>query len=301
MVSYFVAHKPVLLNEVLKIFDPQPGEIYIDATVNGGGHALTILERVGPAGGVLGIDRDCVLIKALEVKCQKSNVKSLSVTCDNYANLTAIARQHNLVEVSGILFDLGFSSYHVEESRRGFSFLRSEVLDMRYNPHEKIENARDIINKWPQRAIEDVLRQYGEERFSRRIAEGITRERERKEISTTGELVKIISRSVPGWYLRGKIHPATKTFQALRIAVNQELENIEKGVGAGIEILKPGGKIAVISFHSLEDRLVKRIFRENEKSGVLGMLTKKPIMAEEREKRENPRARSAKLRAAVKI
>lgn len=294
-------HKPVLLNEVLEVFNPQSGQTYIDATVNGGGHALAILERVKPTGKVLGIDWDRELIQELGTRSKELGIKNLILVCNNYAYLPAIARKHHLGEVSGIIFDLGFSSYHPEISQRGFSFLKNETLDMRYNPDEKGESAKDIVNKWPCDAIEDILRKYGEERFSRRISEGIVRTREHQVISTTGELVEIISRSVPRRYLRGRIHPATRTFQALRLAVNRELENIDTGLRAGIQILKPGGKVVVISFHSLEDRLVKLIFREQKEKEKVALLTKKSIIPQELEKKENPRARSAKLRAAVKL
>lgn len=294
-------HKPVLLNEILKIFNPQSGQTYIDATVNGGGHSAAILERIGPHGTLLGIDWDCDLLQRSEIRNQKSKISNLLLVCGNYVNLPTIVRKYNLGEVSGILFDLGFSSYHLEISQRGFSFLKNEDLDMRYNPNEELESAKDIVNKWPREAIEDILRKYGEERFSRRIAEGIVRTRERQVISTTGELVEIISRSIPRRYLRSRIHPATRTFQALRLAVNRELENIDKGIRAGVQILKPGGKIVVISFHSLEDRLVKQIFIDKKDNGEVVILTKKPIVSGELEKKGNPRSRSAKLRAAVKL
>ena len=294
-------HRPVLLQEVLRIFDPKEGEIYVDATVNGGGHAKAILERVGPSGKVVGIDWDCGLIQELRTKNLELRKSNLILICDNYANLRSGIRKHNLAQVSGILFDLGFSSHHLEEARRGFSFLRDEPLDMRYNTFENELTAAKIINNWPEKAIEDIFRRYGEERFARNIARGIARARSEKKVSTTGELVGIISKSVPRAYLRKRIHPATKIFQALRIAVNRELENLEKALKDSVSVLRPGGKIAVISFHSLEDRIVKIFFKERARDKVLKIITPKPLRPAAEEVSLNPRARSALLRVAEKI
>ena len=290
-------HTPVLLKEVLEVFNPQLGQIYIDATINGGGHGKAILERLGVKGRIVGIDWDCGLIE----KLKQSQINNLTLTCDNYAHIKFIARKYNLGEVSGIIFDLGFSSYHPEESKRGFSFLRDEPLDMRYNINFNELTAEKIINTWPREAIEDILSRYGEERFARRIAAAIERERNQKNIFTTGELCRIIKESVPTSYFNGRIHPATKTFQALRIAVNNELENLEQALQDSSEILAKKGKIAVISFHSLEDRIVKRFFRIREKERVLYTLTPKPIRPTPEEILNNHRARSAKLRVAEKL
>ena len=294
-------HKPVLLNEVLEIFDPKPGEIYIDATVNGGGHAYAILERIGPEGKLLGIDWDCELIDKLKVKSQKSKVTNLVLTCDNYVNLSTIVIEHNLGEVSGILFDLGFSSYQLASSGRGFSFLRDEPLDMRFNTNATRTNAATIINTWEGKAIEDILREYGGERFAERIVRGILYSRSRKKITTTRELVGVIYRSVPGWYLRRKIHPATRTFQALRIAVNSELENLTSALEDTPKLLRKGGIVAVISFHSLENKIVKNFFRNAERQDILKVITPKPLRPTRFEIKENTRARSARLRAAQKL
>ncbi|MEK7112528.1 MAG: 16S rRNA (cytosine(1402)-N(4))-methyltransferase RsmH, partial [Patescibacteria group bacterium] len=225
-------HRPVLSAEVLDIFSPKPGETYIDATVNGGGHMLAILEKIGPAGKVLGIDRDCELIAKLKDKINKLKIQNAELVCDNFANIAALARRHHLAKIDGILFDLGFSSYHVEESGRGFSFLRDEVLDMRYNPAETIDNAAAILSKWPEQRIANILSEYGEERFAKVIAKEIVEGRSKFKIQRTSDLVKIIQKAVPSWYCRRKIHCATRTFQALRIAVNDELRSIETGVRA---------------------------------------------------------------------
>lgn len=293
-------HIPVLLKEVLDIFDPKPGQIYIDATVNGGGHAQTILEMIAPKGKLLGIDWDCELLERIKDKRQRIKAENLILECDNYANIESIARKYNLDKIDGILFDLGFSSHQLEESGRGFSFLKKEPLDMRYNVHENRHNASAIVNTWPREAIEDILRRFGEERFAGRIAAGIVRARAVRRISTADELADIVERSVPRAG-RGRIHPATRTFQALRIAVNNELENLEQALRSSVGLIRPQGKIIVISFHSLEDRIVKNFLREKQKERVVTILTKKPITASLEEKRANPRARSAKLRAAERV
>lgn len=293
-------HQPVLLKEVIEIFNPQPGECYIDATINGGGHSYAILEKIKSSGRILGIDWDCELIKKLQENNSKFGIQNLELICDNYANIKHIARKHNFNKVSGILFDIGFSSYHVEESERGFSFLRDEPLDMRYSLKNN-ETAEKIINSQPEKAIENILREYGEERFAASIARGIVAGRKQKRITRTIELVRVIGESVPRAYLKNKIHFATKTFQALRIAVNKELDNLRMALSDSLDILIPSGKIAVVSFHSLEDRIVKNFFKNLAREERIKILTNKPIIASYAESRENPRARSAKLRAATKL
>lgn len=296
-----VVHKPALLKEVLEIFDPRPGEIYIDATINGGGHSREILKKVGPSGAVLGIDWDCGLVENLKTESKKLKIANLKLFCENYVKLGALAKQEKIERVNGILFDLGFSSYHPEKSGRGFSFQKDEPLDMRYNIQNNELTAQKIINSWSGEAIEALLKEYGEERFAGRIARGILYERKYRQISTTAELVAVIKKSVPRSYGQSRINPATRTFQALRIAVNGELDNLPKALPQALEILKEGGKMIVISFHSLEDRLVKNFFRQEGKKGNLKILTPKPIVASELELAVNYRARSAKLRAAQKI
>lgn len=294
-------HTPVLLKEILEVFDPQPGQTYIDATVNGGGHGAAILEKISPRGTLVGIDWDCGLIEAAKIQFSKPNFQNnkIILECANYANLQHITAKHHVGAVDGILFDLGFSSHHVEASGRGFSFLKDEALDMRYS-HENTLTAEKIINTWPRDAIENILREYGEERFARRIAGAIDDLRKKKKVRTTAELAILVARAVPRQRVGSRIHPATRTFQALRIAVNHELENVQKALPQTLSLLKPGGRIAVISFHSLEDRIVKRFFQEKAKENNLSIITKRPIIASAEEIRENPRARSAKLRAARK-
>jgi 16S rRNA (cytosine1402-N4)-methyltransferase len=196
-----------------------------------------------------------------------------------------------------VLFDLGLSSWHLEKSGRGFSFSRDEPLDMRFQGGV---TAQEIVNWWPQKELERMLKEYGEERFAKRIANEIVRSREKEPITSTLQLVSIIERAVPYWYQKRRIHPATKTFQALRIAVNDELNNLGRALPQAIEVLKPGGRLVVISFHSLEDRIVKNFLRENSRKGLLKVLTKKPVKPSAEEVKVNPRSRSARLRAAVK-
>lgn len=294
-------HEPVLLKEVLEIFNPQPGQTYIDMTVNGGGHSRAIAQRVGPAGKVVGIDWDCGLIRELGIKNKKSGIKNITLACDNYVNLKRIAHERGASAADGILFDLGFSSYHTDESGRGFSFQRDEPLDMRYHPSGNTASAEQIINHDTPETIENIIRAYGGERYAHRIAAAIADRRRRRRIATTRDLAAIIRQAVPAPYRRGRIHPATRTFQALRIAVNRELENLQSGLSDTAEVLASGGTIIVISFHSLEDRIVKRFFKEKSEDGILELIMKKPICASREEKNINPRARSARLRAATKL
>ena len=291
-------HKPVLLKEVLEILDPQPGGRYIDATVNGGGHAKEILDRIGEKGRLIGIDRDSALIENLEKKFKTR--KNLIAVCDSYSRMDEIARMHGFRSVNGILFDLGFSSYHVDQSGRGFSFLRDEPLDMRYNREHTRLTAKTIVNTWSHAELIRIAKEYGEERFAKAIAAAIVRERSKKLIRTTFDLVQVIRESIPKAAQRGNIHVATRMFQALRIAVNNELGELAHGLEKGIGLLAPGGKMVVISFHSLEDGMVKNVFRVKDKEGDVQLITKKPICATSGEIRINPRSRSAKMRAIIK-
>lgn len=294
-------HIPVLENEVIKILDAKANENFIDCTIGGGGHSFLILERSGYRGKVLGIELDPELFKKLKKEHLKKNLRErLVLVNDSYRNLKKIVQKKRFGNVRGILFDLGMSSWHLEKSKRGFSFQREERLDMRFNP-KSILTAETIVNQWPQQEIEEILKKFGQERFAKRIARKIGEERKRRLIQTTFQLIEIIEKAIPSRYRKGRIHFATRIFQALRIAVNEELENLEMALPQATEILEVGGRIVVISFHSLEDRIVKNFFREQNKKKVLKILTKKPIVATEEEVRQNRRSRSAKLRAAVKI
>jgi 16S rRNA (cytosine1402-N4)-methyltransferase len=291
-------HIPVLLNEVIKYLDPKPNENFIDCTMGQGGHAVAILEKIGPMGKILGIDLDGKQIENCRRLKERFNNR-LILANDNYANLKNIAEQNNFFPINGILLDLGFSSFHTDESQKGFSFLKNEPLDMRYNLQNNL-TARQIINEWPEKEIEKILEEYGEEKFAKKISKKIAEARQIKKIETTLQLVGIIEKAIPG-RRKGDIHCATRTFQALRIAVNDELENLKNILPQAVSILSSGGRLAVISFHSLEDRIVKSFFKETEKENIAKILFKKPITASEQEILENPRARSAKLRAIIKI
>ncbi|MEM2588999.1 MAG: 16S rRNA (cytosine(1402)-N(4))-methyltransferase RsmH [Candidatus Bathyarchaeia archaeon] len=295
----FNLHLPVMKDEVIRFLDPKPGEDFVDCTVGLGGHALAILERNKPDGRVLGIDFDPQILEDLKLRVRgKEFEKRFILVCDNFANLEEIAKKHGFASVSGVLFDLGLSSWHLETSRRGFSLWRNEPLDMRYNPKVNTLTAETILNTWNLTDIERILRVYGQERFARRIAKKIV---ESRPLRSTIDLVIAVEGATPRWYHRRRIHFATKTFQALRIAVNNELENLEKALPQAINVLGVGGKLAVIAFHSLEDRIVKNFMRTKAKEGAVKILTKKPIRPSEKEVKENPGARSARLRVAMKV
>ncbi len=302
-------HKPVLLNEVIEYLNPKPGDKIIDATFGAGGHTLALLEKIKPGGQILGIEIDRDFFQKSKEKFSK--IRGITLVNDSYSNLVEIAERNNFLGADAILFDLGLSSWHLSQSGRGFSFLKNEPLDMRFSSRPDLIPAREIINLWPKEEIEKILREFGEEKFARSIAEKIIEARKIKPILTTSELVDVVKNGVPVWYqsasrtriprsrasgsLRGR-HFATKTFQALRMAVNRELENIELGLRQIPRVLKRGGRAGVISFHSLEDRIVKNIFREFKEKGIGQILTKKPIQPSFEEKSQNPRSRSAKLR-----
>ncbi len=276
-------HEPVLLNEVMQYLNIKKGGIYIDATMNGGGHTQEILRRVGSKGTVLGIDRDGVLVDRIK----KQQIKGLIAEEGNYIHMKEFAEKNRLENVQGILFDFGYSSWHIEESQRGFSFMRDEVLDMRFSTRETT-TAASIVNGYSMSELAKIFKEYGEMRYAHTIARAIVQERKHGRILTTGKLIEIAKKYIHG----GKIHPATQLFQALRIAVNQELDAVRLGILAAMRLVAPGGRVVAISFHSLEDRIVKNTFRE---SG--SVITKKPVSATREEIIQNPRARSAKLRA----
>jgi 16S rRNA (cytosine1402-N4)-methyltransferase len=285
-------HKPVLLKESLEGLDLKPGEIFFDGTLGSGGHTEAVIER-HPKVRVVGIDQDPEAIRRVGEKLK------IETRLSNFRQLDSALKSLGLEKVDAILLDIGLSSDQLESSGRGFSFMKDEPLDMRMSAHGF--TAADILNSWEEPAIELILRGFGEERYSRRIAAEIVARREVKPFSRTTELVAAIESAVPGGYKNGKINPATRTFQALRIAVNGELDALEEGLKKGFEALNPGGRLAVITFHSLEDRIVKNFFRSlaSEERGVIQ--TKKPIVPTESEVKENPRSRSAKLRIIKKL
>lgn len=289
-------HTPVLLNEVLEMLAPKPGENFIDATVNGGGHAKAIFEKVAPDGRVMGMDWDNDVIEKLRAE----NLPNLVVVNASYTTLTRAAAENDFTEVNGVLFDLGMSNWHIEESGRGFSFMRDEPLDMRFDKAEGI-SAAEFVGQSSEADLERIISEYGEERFAPAIARAIIQSRQKEPIERTGQLVEIIKQAVPSWYLRQRTHCATKTFQAVRIAVNHEFENIENGIDQAIELVVTGGRVAVITFHSLEDRLVKNIFKKKVAEGSVSLINKKAIKPSWTEVVSNRKARSAKLRVVCKL
>ncbi|OGG39193.1 16S rRNA (cytosine(1402)-N(4))-methyltransferase [Candidatus Jorgensenbacteria bacterium GWA1_49_17] len=293
-------HVPVLLNEVIKILDLHPGEFFIDGTLGGGGHAAEIFRKISPKGTLLGIDWDKTTIEKAQknisaISKSESLISKLVLISDNYKNIPMILKEKKLGKADGVLLDLGFSSEQLTDSGRGFSFLRDEPLFMTYSKETK--PAYRVLSEESESNLKQIIREFGEERFASRIARAI---KKNLPILNSGKLAAVVAGAVPGNYERGRIHPATRTFQAIRIFVNRELENLKIFLGEVPSILNPGARLAVISFHSLEDRIVKNRFRELKTEGLAELLTKKPMIAEAGEIRGNPRSRSAKLRA-IKI
>ncbi len=294
-----MTHKPVLLHETIEGLALEDGDIVIDATLGDGGHTEAIL-ATGKDVQVIGIDLDS---EAIERSRERLNRDSrVTFVCDSYRNMQSIASGLGISKITKVLFDFGFSSPQIESSNRGFSFLKDEPLMMTFksNPGPDDLTAYEIINTWDEDTLRQVLRGYGEERFAGRIAKGIVKARDEKPIESTTQLVKIIEAVTPIDYQKKKIHPATRTFQALRIAVNDELATVADGLDAAFRLITPLGRIAAISFHSHEDRIVKQMFKAWSQTGLSNLITKKPITASEDETRENPRSRSAKLRIIEK-
>jgi len=292
-------HVPVLLKEVIDYLNPQANRNFIDATAGEGGHGLAILKKNGPNGKLLGIEINSGVYEGLKEKMAEM-AKRVVLVNDSYINLEKIVKRNDFKPIHGILFDLGMCSWHLDTSGKGFSYLKDEPLDMRFDTKNDL-TAAEIINTWDIKKIEKILREFGEEKYVYRISLAIKGARKKERIIGTQQLVDILKRALPKNYDNKRIHFATRTFQALRIAVNNELQTIEEGLEQAIKILEPNGKIVVISFHSLEDRIVKNIFREKAKIGKLNILTKKPITPCLEEIKNNSRSRSAKLRAAEKI
>lgn len=289
-------HTPVLLKETIKILNPKPGEFFIDGTLGAGGHSRAILEKIGARGKLLAIDLDSSAVDAFSKSEHKLNGNAIFVK-ENYANLKLIMRKHNLLRADGLVLDVGFSSDQLEKSGRGFSFKEKageEPLDMRYDTSGRTLTAADALNTMSEKELTELFFRYGEEKLSRRIAREIVSLRQKRRIIAVRDLVPAVEAAVPR---RGRIHPATKVFQALRIYVNRELENLSALLRDLPEIINSGGRVAIITFHSLEDRAVKRAFRDYAKDGKVVLLTKKPVAPSEAEILQNPRSRSAKLRA----
>src|SRR5262245_14184671 len=286
-------HVPVLAAEVIESLNPQPGQVIVDGTLGGGGHTRLLAERVGRSNGfVIALDRDQAAIAAAERNLSGLPVKVASA---NFSELPVVLGELELDAVDGVLLDLGLSSDQLADVERGFSFDSSGPLDLRFNPEEG-EPAWKLITRLPERELADVIYRNGEERLSRRIARRIVEQRTERPIRTASELAELVRRCVPRSVDR--IDPATRTFQALRIAVNRELESLETALKEIPNCLKVGGRFAIISFHSLEDRRVKEAFRSDQR---LKPLTKKPVRPTEEEVQRNPRSRSAKLRVAERV
>ncbi len=305
-------HRPVLVKETLALLAPREGGVFVDATLGGGGHAEQLLRKIGPGGTLIGIDRDP---EALEYAGKRLLAMEGRVLLfeGNFAELASMLENSGISGVDGVVFDFGVSSHQLD-SPRGFSFQRDEPLDMRMGRTDL--SAADIVNEYPETDLARVIKDYGEERYARRIAKAIVRRRQENKISTTRQLADLVVSAIPGGGRWQDIHPATRTFQGIRIEANDELSAIKKAIPAAVEALKSDGVVAAISFHSLEDRLVKTIFRRL--SGAcdcdprlpgcvcgakktVEILTRKPVSATDEEIAENPRSRSAKLRAVRKL
>lgn len=291
-------HISVLPQEAIDALNITKESVIVDATANGGGHTNKIRERLGSGGLVVSLDVDPVAITALQAISQKPGAP-MKVVCANFRAIhTTLVEQSLDGKIDGILADLGWSTNQFEQGARGFSFMHDEPLLMTYGDPEKYPfTARDIVNNWKEEDIANVLYGYAEERKSRTIAQAIVSARKVEEISTSGQLARVVLSVLPQ---RGRIHPATKTFQALRIAVNDEYRALSEFLGGSLTCLKTGGRLAIITFHSGEDRIVKDTFRQWSKDGVVVLITKKPKIAERAEVLSNPRARSAKLRIIQK-
>ncbi|MGC9968575.1 MAG: 16S rRNA (cytosine(1402)-N(4))-methyltransferase RsmH [Minisyncoccia bacterium] len=297
-------HVPVLLNEVIALLDPKPGEFIIDGTVDGGGHAAAIMERIAPQGIFLGVDWEKGMIgERIAAREARRGVRTRErYVCGNYADLPAILAKEKLGKADGLLLDLGFSSDQLARSGRGFSFgeeARNEPLIMTYD--DACPPVAEILRAQSEKELADIIFSFGGERLSRKIAKAIKEEGRKRPIVTSGELAEIVRGVVPKNYERGRIDPATRTFQALRIYANDELGNLTRAIENAQEVIKSGGRAVIISFQSLEDRIVKQSFQKSAKENKLKILTKKPIVASREEIARNPRSRSAKVRAALII
>jgi 16S rRNA (cytosine1402-N4)-methyltransferase len=312
-------HKSVMLEEAIEALNLKNGDVVVDATLGGGGHSLEIIKRILPKGKLIAIDQDLDAIKKFEEVLDKLKLKpkkeNISLNHGNFSDLESILKNNKIFKVSAVLADLGISSDQLDSPERGFSFQKNAQLDMRMNQEGKL-SAWNVLNEYGEEKLAEILQEYGEEKFAYYIAKAIANARKNKSIDTTDELVEIIGGAVPGSYKRRKIHFATKSFQAIRMEVNKEKDNLNIFLKKAIEVLNKKGKLAIITFHSGEDRMVKNIFRENARGCIcpkefpicrcanvpsVMVITKKPISPGAREIAENPRSRSAKLRVIEKI
>ncbi len=291
-------HKSVLLNESMEILQPKSGGIYLDLTFGGGGHSEQILRLSSPDGIVVAIDQDAFAIEKAQ-KLKETYQERLKIIKANFSKCYSTLVDMGFSAFDGIIMDIGVSSFQLEDPSRGFSFLKDGPLDMRMDQNNPL-NAKVIVNKWSRFEIENIIRHFGQERFAKRIALKIEEKRKISPIETTLKLASIVKEAVPAYFYK-KIHPATKTFQALRIVVNSEIDNLKEGLMNAIKLLKVNGRLVVISFHSLEDKVVKETFKSYYQQNIVSILNKKPIVPSQEEIETNPRARSAKLRSIEKI
>ncbi|AYD40638.1 16S rRNA (cytosine(1402)-N(4))-methyltransferase RsmH [Clostridium fermenticellae] len=305
-------HVPVLLEETIESLNINKNGIYVDCTIGGGGHSYEIAKRLSEDGKLIGIDQDTCALKAASERLRQFN--NITYVHDNFYNIDEILNRLDIEKIDGIMMDLGVSSYQLDEGDRGFSYMKDAPLDMRMNRDNKF-SAYDVINTYSEKRLFDVIKDYGEEKFARRITQRIIEKREKESIKTTGELVEIIKKSIPKKF-QTKGHPAKKTFQAIRIEVNKELDILNKAISDSVKFLNKGGRLSIITFHSLEDRKVKVKFKELEnpctcppdfpicvcgKKPLIKIITKKPIEPSNDEKESNSRSKSAKLRVAQRI
>ena len=303
------AHKSVLLKETIDGLKIKPDGIYVDGTLGGGGHASEVARRLSDKGSIIGIDQDAAAIEAAGIRLKDFGEK-VTIVRSNYCDMKSQLGKLGIDKVDGIVLDLGVSSYQLDTAERGFSYREDAPLDMRMDRRQKM-TARDIVNDYEERELYRVIRDYGEDKFAKNIAKHIVAARQKAPIETTGQLTEIIRASIPMKFQKKSGHPAKRTFQAIRIELNQELEVLKNSLDAMIDLLNPGGRLCIITFHSLEDRIVKSAFRKNEnpctcpsdfpvcvcgKISKGSIITRKPILPSKEEMEENSRAKSAKLR-----
>ncbi|MCK5416486.1 16S rRNA (cytosine(1402)-N(4))-methyltransferase RsmH [Candidatus Parcubacteria bacterium] len=313
-------HTPVMLREVLEYLNPQEGQFFIDCTLGGAGYTIAIAKRVGKNGGVVSFDLDKMAIDNAKKVFKDNDIDNVEVINDNFKNLEiCIKEKFDDKKFDGVVMDLGMSSAQLDDVKRGISFLEDRPIDMAFG-EQLIKNRRHttefIVNEWKIGSLERIFKIYGEEKFARNIAKKIIEHRKDERITRTKQLVEIIKQSIPKKFQSKKIHPATKVFQALRIATNNEIENLEKALPQIVKLLYPGGKIVIVSFHSLEDRIVKRFFKEEARDCIcpktapvcvcnhepnLKIITKKIVLPSDEEIKNNLKARSAKMRVAEKL
>jgi 16S rRNA (cytosine1402-N4)-methyltransferase len=308
-------HRPVLLDECIESLNIKSDGVYLDGTLGGAGHSSEILKKLDK-GTLVGMDQDGFALEVSGERLKKiQGTAGLVLIRGNFRNMARLLKDHGINGVDGILLDIGVSSHQLDEAERGFSYQQDSPLDMRMDRTSRLD-AATIVNTYDERAIKDIIREYGEENWAARIASFIIKARSERKLETTGQLVEIIKAAIPAPARREGPHPAKRTFQALRIAVNDELGALKEALDGAVQILKPGGRLSVITFHSLEDRIVKTEFQRREKPCTcppsfpvcvcgkkpeLKVLTRKPVLPSEEELEQNPRARSAKLRTAQKL